>query len=126
MEKMNSNELENELMEVTGGAAETDLVPIKEKSSELVPKPDYKTVECWFCKKSLNFLFYPFPPIKRVVFQRLDFRLDPQDLLKKLKNVNIIYVLNVLKNSTHTHTHDDSADNYDYKIIKDKSILQTN
>ena len=54
MEKMNSNELENELMEVTGGAAETDLVPVKEKSSELIPKPDSETVTCMLCKKNFN------------------------------------------------------------------------
>ncbi len=51
MEKMNSNELENELMEVTGGAAETDLVPVKEKSSELIPKPDSETITCIVCNK---------------------------------------------------------------------------
>ena len=54
MEKMNSNELKNELMEVTGGAAETDLVPVKEKSSELIPKPDSETITCMLCRKNFN------------------------------------------------------------------------
>ena len=64
MEKMNSNELENELMEVTGGADNTD---DKEKSSELVPKPDYKTVECWFCKKKFKFPILPVFPDKEKI-----------------------------------------------------------
>ncbi len=53
----NSREnLKKSLMEVTGGAAETDLVPVKEKSSELIPKPSSKTFICRVCKKE-----YPSP-----------------------------------------------------------------
>ena len=54
MEKINNNELESELTEVTGGAGDTD---DKEKSSELVPKPDSETVTCIVCKKK-----YPSAP----------------------------------------------------------------
>lgn len=48
MEKMNNNELENELTEVTGGAGNAD---DKGKKPELTPKPDSKTFTCLFCKK---------------------------------------------------------------------------
>lgn len=53
MEKMNNNELENELTEVTGGAGNAD---DKGKKPDLTPKPDSKTFTCRKCKKE-----YPFP-----------------------------------------------------------------
>ncbi len=65
MEGMDNNKKElkeSRLMEVTGGAAETDSVPAnKEKSSELVPKSDFKTVTCMLCKRKFDF---PVLPIK--------------------------------------------------------------
>ena len=48
MEKMNSNELENELTEVTGGAGNAG---DKGKKPELTPKPDSKTFTCRMCKE---------------------------------------------------------------------------
>ena len=114
----NNKELnENRLMEVTVGIAET---ANKEKNSEVDPNTDFKIFTCRRCKKSLNFRFSPIEKI--ILLQRLDFGLNTQNLLKNLKKVKIICVRNVLKD----YTHQDTGDNYDYEIIKDKSILQTN
>lgn len=48
MEKMNNNELENELTEVTGGAGNAG---DKGKKSDLTPKLDSKTFTCRMCKE---------------------------------------------------------------------------
>lgn len=52
MEKMNSNKLESRLIEVSGGASDTRLVPVdREKSLKFVPKQDSETVTCIVCNK---------------------------------------------------------------------------
>ena len=104
MEKMNSNELENELMEVTGGAAETDLVPIKEKSSELVPKPDYKTVECWFCKKKFKFPILPVSPDKESCFPTTGLSAGSSRLIEEIEKCKH-YLCPECAEKFHPHPH---------------------
>lgn len=50
----NSREkLEKSLMEVTGGAAKTDLIPTNGKNLKLIPKPDFdsNSATCIVCNK---------------------------------------------------------------------------
>lgn len=56
MKVMNNNKKElkeNSLIEVTGGAAETDLVPIEKKNLELVPNICHKRM-CHVCHKAIS------------------------------------------------------------------------
>lgn len=55
MKEMDNNKKElkeSRLMEVTGGMAKP---ANKEKNSEADPKTNFKTVECWNCKKKFKF-----------------------------------------------------------------------
>lgn len=55
MKGMNNNKKESEsgLMEVTGGAAETDLVPIEKENLKLVPEICHKRM-CHVCHKVIS------------------------------------------------------------------------
>ena len=101
MEKMNSNELKNELMEVTGGADNTD---DKEKSSELVPKPDYKTVECWFCKKKFKFPILPVSPDKESCFPTTGLSAGSSRLIEEIEKCKH-YLCPECAEKFHPHPH---------------------
>lgn len=57
MKEMDNNKKElkeSRLMEVTGGAGETDLVPVdEEKSTKFALKPGFEILECAVCGKEV-------------------------------------------------------------------------
>ncbi len=65
MDNNNKELKESRLMEVAGGAGETDLVPAnKEKNSEA---DSFKTVKCMRCKKEFKFPILPVFPDKEKI-----------------------------------------------------------
>ena len=65
MDNNNKELKESRLMEVAGGAGETDLVPAnKEKNSEA---DSFKTVKCMRCKKEFKFSILPVFPDKEKI-----------------------------------------------------------
>lgn len=65
MDNNNKELKESRLMEVTGGIAETDLVPAnKEKNSEA---DSFKTVKCMRCKKEFKVPILPVFPDKEKI-----------------------------------------------------------